>query len=159
MNMICGISTLPIVIILFRGCVPKMFVTSYFVTHCIYILFSLLPCSLWGVQVVGYVLACWSCPFVCTLHHKHIFPIIHYTIYGAMCFQFTHFHLWWLREYILCLIIIIKSEVWYIIHCLRLGHETMVCAVCFSIFLWVVEQYQIVIQKTVSVCSSISKGS
>ena len=37
------------------------------------------------------------------------------------------------RIYILCLIIIIKSEV-YITHCLGLGHETMVCAVCLSIF-------------------------
>ena len=43
--------------------------------------------------------------------------------------------LWWLKEYIICLIIIIKSEVWNIFHCLWLGHETMVCAVCFSIFL------------------------
>ena len=33
------------------------------------------------------------------------------------------------------LIIIIKSEVWPICHCLWLGHETMVCALCFSIFL------------------------
>ena len=40
-------------------------------------------------------------------------------------------------EYILfCLIIIIKSEVWTIIHCIGLGHETMVCAVCLFIFLW-----------------------
>ena len=39
------------------------------------------------------------------------------------------------RVYILCLIIIIKSEVWTIAHCLGLGHETMVCAVCLSIFL------------------------
>ena len=37
--------------------------------------------------------------------------------------------------YILCLIITIISEVWTIIHCLGLGHETVVCAV-FSIFLW-----------------------
>ena len=38
--------------------------------------------------------------------------------------------------YILCLIIIIiKSDVWTIIHCLGLGHETMVCAVCLFIFL------------------------
>ena len=34
--------------------------------------------------------------------------------------------------YILCLIIIIKSEVWIITHCLGLGHETMVCAVCLT---------------------------
>ena len=39
------------------------------------------------------------------------------------------------RIYILCLIIIIKSEVWTITHCLRLGHETLVSAVCLSIFL------------------------
>ena len=38
--------------------------------------------------------------------------------------------------YILCLIIIIKSEVWTITYCLGLGHETMVCAVCLSIFLY-----------------------
>ena len=43
--------------------------------------------------------------------------------------------LWRLREYILCLIIITKFEVWTITHCLGLGHETMVCAVCLSIFL------------------------
>ena len=32
------VSTLPIVIIFFRGCVPEMFVTSYSVIYCIYIL-------------------------------------------------------------------------------------------------------------------------
>ena len=31
---------------------------------------------------------------------------------------------------------IIKLEVWTITHCLGLGHETMVSAVCLSIFLW-----------------------
>ena len=39
------------------------------------------------------------------------------------------------RIYILFLIIIIKSEVWTITHCLGLGHETMVPTVCLSIFL------------------------
>ena len=33
------------------------------------ILFSVLLYSLWCVQRVRYVLACWSCSFVCTLHH------------------------------------------------------------------------------------------
>ena len=37
------------------------------------------------------------------------------------------------RIYILCRIIIIKSEVWTITHCLGLGHETMVSAVYLSI--------------------------
>ena len=81
------------------------------------ILFSLLLCSLWWVQIVGYVLACRSCSFVCTFHHliiiivqtdielikclsdifcrvckiKHIFSVIHCTFYGAVLFQFTHF--------------------------------------------------------------------
>ena len=45
------------------------------------------------------------------------------------------------RIYILCLIIIIKSEVWTITHCLGLGHETMMSAVCLSIFfLFLIEQ-------------------
>ena len=35
------------------------------------------------------------------------------------------------------LIIIIKSEVWNITHCLGSGHETMVCAVCLFVFLWI----------------------
>ena len=117
------------------------------------------------MQIVGYVLACRSHSFVCTLHHliitivqthlktlnlqnacqiyfgecmskaKHIFSVIHYTKYGAACFQLTHFP-YDDREYVRCLITIIKSEVWTIIHCLGLGHGTMVCAVCLSIFLW-----------------------
>ena len=85
------------------------------------ILFSLWLCRLWWVQIFGYVLAYRSCSFVGTLHHliiiivqtylrtlnlwnacqiyfvecvskiKHIFSVIHCTIYGAVCFQFTHF--------------------------------------------------------------------
>ena len=45
------------------------------------------------------------------------------------------------RIYILCLINIIKSEVWTITYFLRLGHETMVCAVCLSIFLFLLILY------------------
>ena len=41
------------------------------------------------------------------------------------------------RIYIICLIINIKSEVWTITHCLGLGHETKVSAVCLSIFLFI----------------------
>ena len=39
-----------------------------------------------------------------------------------------------LRIYILFIIIIIKSELWLTCHCLGLGHETIACAVCLSIF-------------------------
>ena len=72
----------------------------------------------------------------CVSKIKHILSVIHYTICGAVCFQSTHFSCDdWENIYILCLIIIIKSEVWTITHCLGLGHETMVSAVCLSIFL------------------------
>ena len=50
------------------------------------------------------------------------------------------------RICILCLIIIIKSEVWTITHCLGISHETMVCAVCLSIFICIARsctQYEV----------------
>ena len=118
------------------------------------------------MQIVGYVMACRSYSFVCTLNHlfiiivqtylqtlnlwnvgqiyfvecvnkiEHILLVIHYSIYGAVCFQFTQFPRDGWENILLCLIIIIiKSEVWTSIHCLRLGHETMVCAICLFIFL------------------------
>ena len=66
-----------------------------------------------------------------------IFPQLSIILCGAVCFQFTYFPCDdWENIYILCLIIIIKSEVWTITHCLGLGHETVVCAVCLSVFLW-----------------------
>ena len=73
------------------------------------------------MQIFGYVLACRLYSFVCTVHHliivivqtyrkalnlqnacqiyfvecvskiKHILSVIHYTICGTVCFQFTHF--------------------------------------------------------------------
>ena len=129
------------------------------------IFFSSLLCSLWWVQKVGYVMACRSHSFVCTLHHliiiivqiylwtlnlwnvgqiyfvecvskiEHILLVIHYLIYGAVCFQFTQFPRDGWENILFCLIIIMKSEVWTIIHCLGLSNETMVCTVCLFIFL------------------------
>ena len=57
------------------------------------ILFSLSLCSLWWVLMIGYVLACRSYSFICTLHYLiiTILLVIHYTIYGAVWFQFSHF--------------------------------------------------------------------
>ena len=54
-----------------------------------------------------------------------------------MCFSLPISFVMIEKIYIPCLIIIIKSEVWTITHWLGLGHETMVCAVCLSIFLWI----------------------
>ena len=132
------------------------------------ILFSVLLCSLWWVQIVGCLLVCRLGLFICTLSHLIIIIAQTYLktlnlqnacqIYFVECirlslflsyslcniwgcvFSVYQFPLWWLREYTLCLINIIKSEVWAIIHCLGLGHETMVCAVCLCIltctYLW-----------------------
>ena len=66
---------------------------------------------------------------------KTILSIIFiFTIRG--CVSSAYPILWWSRECVLYLIIIIKPEVWIINHCLGLGHETMVCAVCLTMFLW-----------------------
>ena len=67
---------------------------------------------------------------------KTILSIIFiFTIWGCVSSAYPII-LWWSRECVLYLIIIIKPEVWIINHCLGLGHETMVCAVCLTMFLW-----------------------
>ena len=116
-------------------------------------LFSLLLWSLWWVQIFGYVLACRLYSFVCTIHHLIIIIVQTYlkalsvwvrlSIFSPLSIiQYVGLYGFSLpislvmieRIYILCLIIIIKSEVWTITHCLGLGHETMVSAVFLSIF-------------------------
>ena len=56
------------------------------------------------------------------------------------------------RIYILCLIIIIKSEVWTTTHCLGFGRVTMVCTVCLSIFLWICDMAGLIRGTFVSWC-------
>ena len=115
------------------------------------------------MQIVGYVLACRSYSFVCTVHHLIIIIVQTYlktlnlpvrnilssvwvrlSIFSQLSIiQYVGLCIFSLpisfvvieRIYILCIIIIIKSEVWTITHCLGLGHETIVCTVCLSIFL------------------------
>ena len=128
-------------------------------------LFSSLLRSLWWVQIFGYVLACRSYRLfeqytislssLCKLiwrHWTYKMPVRY--ILSSVCvrllifsplsiIQYVGLYIFSLpisvvmigRIYTLCLIIIIKSEVWPITHCLGLGHETMVSAVCLSIFL------------------------
>ena len=134
--------------------------------HRYYTLFSLSLCSLWWVQIVGYVLACRSYSFVvqyiislsslCKLIWRHwtykmpvryilssvwvrlsIFSQLSIIQYVGLCAFSLPISLVVIeRIYMLCLIIIIKSEIWTITHCLGLGHEKMVCAVCLTVFLW-----------------------
>ena len=63
-----------------------------------------------------------------------------FTIWGCMSSAYPIL-LWWSRECVLYLIIIIKPEVWIINHYLGLGHETMVCAVCLTMFLDVIPAF------------------
>ena len=70
----------------------------------------------------------------CVSKVETILAIILHSIYGAVSSAYP-IRLSWLWECVLYLIIIIKSEVRIVNHCLGLGHETMVCTVCLTMFL------------------------
>ena len=58
--------------------------------------------------------------------------------YMGLCISSLHISLkMTVRMCVPNLIIIIKSYVWPIRHCLELNYETMVCAVCLSIFIYI----------------------
>ena len=87
-----------------------------------------------GIELIKCLpdISCWVCEqdWAYSLNY----PL--YNIWGSV-FSVYPFPLWWFKEYILCFIIIYKLEVWTIIHCLGLGHGTMVCAVCLSLFFFI----------------------
>ena len=60
--------------------------------------------------------------------------IIFHSTYGAVCLQLTQFSCDDC-ENVYFYLLVIKSEIWIINHLLGLGHETMVCAVCLTVFL------------------------
>ena len=64
-----------------------------------------------------------------------ILSVILYTICGPYVFSLPISLVMTEKIHTLCLLIIIKSQVWTIAHCLGLGHETLVSTVCLSIFL------------------------
>ena len=172
------VSTFPIVVIFFRGCVSGVWdgCTTIF-CHLLHIylgntgtlfplfVFSLLMFSLWYLQTIGCIIACRSCSFVLQItpsHYHHNTDIWrHWTnkilvryICCRVCVydwdysrNYLSFNIWgcvssaypirlsWLWECVLYFIVMIKPEVWIINHCLGLGHETMVCAVCLIMFL------------------------
>ena len=81
------------------------------------------------------LIKCLSDIFVeCMSKIRHILSVIHYTIRGAVFSVYSFPCNDW-KNIDTLLIIIIKSGVWTITHCLGLGHETMVCAVCLFVFL------------------------
>ena len=88
---------------------------------------------------------------------KTILSIIFiFTIWGCVSSAYPIL-LWWSRECVLYLIIIIKPEVWIINHCLGLGHETMVCAVCLTMFLSVRQTDQQVVSSQ-SGCQAVTES-
>ena len=166
------VSTFPIVIIFFRGCMPEMFVASYSVTYCIYIPGKPGICFHYNCAVydeceysdtfwladrtrlfVQYTISLSSvCEFIWR-HRTYKMPVryilsrvwVRSSIFSPLSIiQYVGLYVLSLpiylvmigRIYIPCLNIIIESEVWTITHCLGLGYETMVSAVCLSIFLW-----------------------
>ena len=110
-----------------------MVVLSYSVIHYIYIPGALGPCFHYCCSVYG-ICKWWDTlvVFVCLL-------FVDYTISLSSC--------------VLYLIIIIKSEVWIINHCLWLGHEIVVCAVSLTMFFSMIAPGD-VISLSVSVCLS-----
>ena len=166
------VSTFPIVIIFFRGYVPKMFVASYSVTYCIYVPGKSGICFHYYCKVYGeckysdtfwpadrtrlfvqYTISLPSLYKLISRHWTYKMPVRHtlsnvwvrLSIFSPLSIlQYVGLFVFSLPIslvmieiiYILCLIIIIKSEVWTVTHCLGLGHETMVSAVCLSIFLF-----------------------
>ena len=157
------VSTFPIVIIFFRGCVPEMFVTSYSVTYCIYgpgkpgisfhyycavydeckysdtfwladrtRLFVQYTISLSSLCIFIWRLWTYKMPVRYILSSVWVrfntlspLSIIQYV--GLYVFRLPISVVMIERIYILCLIIIIKSEVWTITHCLGLCHGTIHC--------------------------------
>ena len=80
-------------------------------------------------MLVKYIMSC--------VHQiKSILTVIFHAIYEAVCAISLQIDLTMIVIIqVLHLIIIIKSDVWPICHCLGLGHDTMVCSACLSIFL------------------------
>ena len=166
------VSTFPIIIIFFRGCVPEMFVTSYSVTYCIYVPGKPEICfhnycavydeckysdTFWLADrtrlFVQYTISLSSLCKLIWRHWTYKMPLryilssvrVRLSILSPLSIiQYVGLYVFSLpislvmieRICILCLIIIIKSEVWTVTHCLGSGHETMVSNVCLSIFLW-----------------------
>ena len=121
-------------------------------------------CSLWWVQILGYV---WHADRIrlfvqytislsslwkliwrhCTYKMLARYILSNVWVRLSLFSPLSIIHMWGCmfsvypflvmieRMYILCLIIIIKSEVWTITHCLGLGYNKMVSAVSFYILI------------------------
>ena len=153
----------PLVSYFFRGCVPDMFAASHSLTHCIYVPGKPGICFHYYCAVYDeckysdtFWLADRTRLFV---HHLIIIIVQTYLkalnlwnacqIYFVECVRLTIFSPLPIIQYVglyvfslpisLVMIVLLsslKSEVWTTTHRLGLCHETMVSAVCLSIFFW-----------------------
>ena len=73
----------------------------------------------------------------CVSNIKSILSIIRHAMYRAVCVQLTHIIAMIVKMRVLYVIIIIKSEVWIISHCLWWGHESTVFAICLAIWKYI----------------------
>ena len=152
-------TTFIIVVIFFRGCVPEVVVPScavgflhitknlgfkYSITVQAYDV-RIYSSTLWpdgGIRVFAHQITLlsslcrpiwryWTCQVtvssVCLRFSQ--FSPLSFMQYMGLCLLSSPIPLIIVRIHILYLIIIIKSDLWSIFHCLGLGHETMVCAV------------------------------
>ena len=116
------VSTFPIVIIFFRGCLLHhilSLIAYTFRENREFNLFSLLVCSLWWVQISRYVLACRSYSFACIVGLHHLIIIIVQTYLKALDFQNT------------CQIYFVRCES-NIKYILSVIHYAICGAVCFQ---------------------------
>ena len=90
------------------------------------------------MQMYLKVLNYWNGNHVHTVVRLSQFSQLSFMRYMEMCvFSVPIFGMMIVKIHYL-IIIAVKSEIWRICHCLRLGHETMICAVYHFIFLHVV---------------------
>ena len=96
----------------------------------------------WSCIIIRTFLKFLNCSNACLLDYVSCvclrlgqFSQLSFMQYMGLCVLRLHISLIMIYKIpVLGCIIIIKSEVWPICHCLGLGHETMVCEVCLSIF-------------------------
>ena len=65
---------------------------------------------------------------------------------GLCVFSRTISFLMIMRIYVLDLIIFIKSEIRFISHCVKLGHETVICVVCYTMLLLKYQDYVFILR-------------
>ena len=88
----------------------------------------------YDVIIIRYML-----PSVC-LKLRPFSQFLSFNIWGCVLSAYPIIP-WWSWECVFCRIVIIKSDVWIINHCLGLGRETMVCGVYLIMFLWYYTQH------------------